>query len=69
VKRAVKKGGIVVYATYNKRHLSLKPTFNPDYLIDDEQPARAFSDWEILFSEPAAGENGNISRIIARKPN
>jgi tellurite methyltransferase len=68
VKETVKKGGIVVYATYNKRHLSIKPTFNPDYLIDPEQPVRAFSDWEILVSEPVAGENGNISRIIARKP-
>ncbi len=65
---AVKKGGLLFYATYNQRHRSVNPTFNPDYLVSADGFVQYFSAFDILVSETAAGENQNVSRILARKP-
>ncbi len=65
---ALKNGGLIFYATYNQRHKSVNPTFNPDYLVSADGFVQYFSAFDILVSETAAGENQNESRILARKP-
>lgn len=68
IKAALKPGGLLVYATYNVRHFSLRPGFNPAYLILPDALSRYFSDFEEIVHETDAGEHANISRLIARRP-
>jgi tellurite methyltransferase len=64
---ALKKGGLVFYATYNQRHTSVNPGFNPDYLVPPAGLLPYFSGFDILAHETEAGPNRNISRVLARK--
>jgi tellurite methyltransferase len=59
--------GLLFYATYNKRHTSVQPGFNPDYLVEPQALGRYFSNFEILINEPDAGSERNISRLVARR--
>jgi tellurite methyltransferase len=67
IEDALKRDGLLFYATYNKRHTSVQPGFNPDYLVEPEALGRYFSQLEILLSEPDAGPERNISRLVGRK--
>ena len=67
IKAATKCRGLIVYSTFNQRHSSLKPGFNPAYLVDSRELVRLFADCRVLVSEPDAGEAGNISRLIAQR--
>ncbi len=67
IKNTLRQGGLLFYATYNERHTSVQPGFNPDYLVEPQALTRYFVDFEILVNEPVAGPEGNISRLIARK--
>ncbi|MBI5251322.1 MAG: class I SAM-dependent methyltransferase [Desulfomonile tiedjei] len=64
---ALRKGGLLFYATYNQRHKSLNPCFNPDYLVPPDGLAKYFPGFDILIHETAAGERQNISRVLAEK--
>lgn len=64
---ALKTGGLLFYATFNHRHTSVHPGFNPDYLVPPGGLAPFFSQSEILVDEPDGGVHGNISRLIARR--
>jgi tellurite methyltransferase len=66
-KHALKPGGLLFYATYNERHISLVPTFNKAYLIAPDRLAICFTDFDILAHETSAGAIGNVSRLICRK--
>jgi tellurite methyltransferase len=67
VRDALKRRGLLFYATYNERHTSIMPTFNPAYLIPPDGLAAHFADFDILVHETSAGDNGNVSRLICRK--
>jgi tellurite methyltransferase len=67
IKDALKHRGLLFYATYNQRHTSVMPTFNPAYLIPPDKLAAYFTDFEILVHETSAGDKGNVSRLICRK--
>ena len=69
IKDALKRDGLLFYATYNKRHASVQPGFNPDYLVEHDALPRYFNDLEILISEPDAGPERNISRLVGRRRN
>jgi tellurite methyltransferase len=64
---ALKQGGLIFYATFNERHTSVRPEFNPAYLIPPDGLSPYFRDFDILVHETTAGENGNVSRLIGRK--
>jgi SAM-dependent methyltransferase len=64
---ALKPGGLLFYATYNHRHTSVRPTFNPAYLIPPDGLVSYFSDFDILIHDTSAGDSGNVSRLICRK--
>ncbi len=68
LKDSIRPGGLIMYSTFNHRHVSLKPEFNPAYLVEAEHLAGYFREFVILVSEPEAGEFGNVSRLVARKP-
>ncbi len=68
IKLALRPEALLFYATYNKNHTSVHPTFNPAYLIESTILGDYFSDFGFILHEPEAGESANISRIICRKP-
>lgn len=68
IKAALKPGGTLCYATYNVRHTRVKPGFNPAYLIEPNDLAHHFSEFDPILHEPEAGEQGNVSCLIARRP-
>lgn len=67
IKACLKKGGLLFYSSYNYRHKSLKPEFNPAYLVPAGGLMPSFVDFEIIVDEAEAGAAGNVSRLIARK--
>jgi tellurite methyltransferase len=67
IKQSLKIDGLIVYATFNFRHTSLKPGFNADYLVPPGGLAPYFEQFDIIVDEPEGGDDRNISRIIARK--
>jgi tellurite methyltransferase len=64
---ALTGGGLLVYATYNFRHTSVKPGFNPAYLAPARGLSQVVPGLEIIEEQPDAGEKRNISQLIARK--
>ena len=42
IKDALKRDGLLFYATYNKRHTSVQPGFNPDYLVERDASGSIF---------------------------
>lgn len=67
IKACLRNRGLMVYATFNQRHLSVRPEFNPAYLIAPEALAGHFTGFEILMHETDAGDQRNVSRLVARK--
>ncbi len=65
---ALKKGGLLFYATYNHRHTSVKPGFNPDYLVPEGGLRPYFPGLHVILDHPETGADKNISQLIARKP-
>jgi tellurite methyltransferase len=68
IRACLKDGGLLFYATYNHRHLVVRPEFNPDYLVDAHKFPQLFKDFDILIHDPRAGDAGNVSRVVCRKP-
>jgi len=67
IREALKPGALLVYCTFNTRHISVNPRFNPAYLVQPNGLGSHVSDFEILLHETSAGERGHLSRLIARK--
>lgn len=67
IRDCLKQRGLLIYATYNERHRSVKPGFCRDYLVPPDGLAPYFADFDVLAHEESAGEAGNISRLVARK--
>jgi tellurite methyltransferase len=67
ISSALRPGGLIFYATFNQRHISVNPTFNPAYLIPPDGLVEYFPDFDIIVSQTAAGEKQNVSQLLARK--
>lgn len=65
--KALRSGGLIIYCTYNYRHLSLRPDFKAEYLVPSGGLAPFFSGMRILVDEPEAGDTGNLSRIVVQR--
>ncbi len=63
---SLKPGGLLIYATFNYRHLILHPGFNPDYLVPEKGLAQFFPNLETIMSAENSGEQGNVSQFIGR---
>lgn len=64
LKMATKRGGRVIYETFNTRYLEQVPKFNPAFLLQDDELRKIFADWDTLLYE----DDTHISRIVAVKP-
>jgi len=64
----LKDDGLLFYSTFNYQHTSVKPGFNPAYLVPAGGLAPFFPELYIIVNEPDAGHERNLSRLVARKP-
>ncbi len=67
IKECLRDDGLLFYSTFNCRHTTVKPGFNPTYLVPAGGLAPFFPDFDIIVDEPATGDEKNLSRLIARK--
>jgi SAM-dependent methyltransferase len=65
---ALKRGGTLVCSTYNFRHRSVRPSFNPHYLVPKGGLGPFFPSLDRVLDEPECGARGNLSRLVARRP-
>ena len=69
IRLALKKGGLLIYSTYNYKHLSLKPEFCSDYLVPRGGLAQFFPDLEVIVDIENAEPAGNVSRFVGKNRN
>ena len=63
IQRALKKGGLLIFETYNEEHLGVNPAFNPSYLLKKGELLDSFKDLELLYYCEVA----NITTYVGRK--
>ena len=61
-------GGLLFYRTFNVDHLKKATAFNPEYVLQPGELARAFSTLEILSLSDGNDPGENTSWIVARRP-
>lgn len=66
IRAALKPGAILVYATFNYRHMSERPGFCRDYLVPPGGLGQFFLDLEAIIDEEFSGENGAVSQFVAK---
>jgi len=67
IQNSMKRGGLFICSTYNYRHTSIKPGFSKEYLVPPGGLAPYVHGLDVVKHESEAGEDGNLSRIIAWK--
>src|SRR4030042_4274855 len=69
IKKALKKGGVLIYETYTVRHPQFGKPHNPDFLLKPEELRDWFIDWEIIHYFEGIKENPKraIAQIVCRK--
>lgn len=66
IRAALKPGAILIYATFNHRHMSERPGFCQDYLVPLGGLRQFFPDLEAILDEEFYGENDSVSRFVAK---
>ncbi|GBC88181.1 Tellurite methyltransferase [bacterium HR13] len=61
--KALKPGGILIFETYNEKHIILREDFNPLYLLKCGELPDLFKDLELIYH----AENFNVSTFVGRK--
>ncbi|MFN3711886.1 MAG: hypothetical protein ACK4S8_15200, partial [Alishewanella aestuarii] len=56
-------GGILIFETYNHRHICLRPDFNPNYLLSEGELLDLFKDLEVIYYR----EEYNLSTLVAKR--
>jgi len=64
MERALKSGGVLILETFNRKHRTINPEFNPLYLLERNELLRKFKTLEVLYY----CEVSNITTYVARKP-
>jgi SAM-dependent methyltransferase len=65
IKKALKKGGMVVFETYTMEHQKYDKPFNPDYLLRENELLHSFLDFKVLFYQEGVVEKDGIKKAIA----
>jgi len=70
IKKALRRGGLLLYETYTAEQSRFGKPRNPDFLLQEGELLRWFEDWEILHyfegikQEPRCA----VAQIVCRKP-
>jgi tellurite methyltransferase len=69
IKKALKKGGVLLYETYTVRQPQFGKPNNPDFLLKPEELRNWFSDWDIIHYFEGIKENPKraVAQIVCRK--
>jgi len=69
IKKALKKGGVLIYETYTVLQPQFGKPHNPDFLLEPEELRTWFIDWEIIYYFEGIKENPKraIAQIVCRK--
>ena len=69
IKGAIRPGGLIVYETFTVNQKRFGRPSNPDFLLEHDELAQAFSGWEFIerFEGEVSKPERAIARLIARK--
>ena len=67
IKSALKRNGLLIYATFNYNHISLRPDFCHDYLVPPGGLGQFFPDLKRILDMEHTGPNNNISQYVGKK--
>ena len=66
---ALKAGGILLHKTFNRNFMSVKPKFNPDYMLSSGELSRLYRELEIVaIDDDCEPATTTTSYFIGRKP-
>ncbi|MFN8471434.1 MAG: class I SAM-dependent methyltransferase [Anaerolineae bacterium] len=65
---AVAPGGTFILEAFNPRRLETRPSFNPAHLIPFGGLLPPLDRWAIVHHDEAAGDRGDRTQIVARRP-
>lgn len=70
IRKAIRKGGILIYETFTTEQPRYGRPHNPDYLLRPGELAGWFKDWQILHSFEGVLENPPraMAQVVCRKP-
>ena len=68
VKETVKKGGLLFFKTFNQRFLVQKPSFPPEYVLQDGELSAWFRGWDCVDSNDSQPNDSSQSYWVGRKP-
>jgi len=66
IRSALKQDGLLIYATYNYRHIRLRPNFCIDYLVPTGGLGQFFTGLKKIIDVENTGLGGNISQFVGR---
>lgn len=67
IRASLRPGGVLVYRTFNVRHLSDSPTFNPDYLLQPGELLERVRGLEVLDTNDGARPRDPATWLVARR--
>jgi 2-polyprenyl-3-methyl-5-hydroxy-6-metoxy-1,4-benzoquinol methylase len=65
IKKALKKGGMVVFETYTMEHQRFDKPFNPNYLLKENELLLSFIDFKVIFYQEGVVESDGKKKAIA----
>jgi 2-polyprenyl-3-methyl-5-hydroxy-6-metoxy-1,4-benzoquinol methylase len=65
MKKALKRGGMVVFETYTMEHQKYDKPFNPDYLLQENELLHSFLDFKVIFYQEGVVESDGKKKAIA----
>ena len=70
IKKALKKGGTLIYETFTVDQPKFGKPHNPDFLLKRGEMSRWFADWDILhhFEGIMSAPDRALAQIVCRKP-
>jgi SAM-dependent methyltransferase len=70
IKKALRKGGLLVYETFTAEQPRFGKPRNPDYLLESGELRQMFADWEEIFYFEGIKKNPTraVAQIVCQKP-
>lgn len=70
IKKALKRGGILIYETFTNEQPKFGKPHNPDFLLKPRELFAGFRDWEVIYYFEGVKEKPKraLAQIVCRKP-
>lgn len=70
IKKALRKGGLLIYETFTAEQRRFGKPRNPDYLLKSGELGQMFADWQVIFHFEGIKDNPTraVAQIVCRKP-